>query len=81
MLCILCYEKLIIDLFNEKQNLQMKFMGKQKKNPSVSCWWFRVDILGQMTDHALNNPLQVYGPEATMTGICKQAIECIMAAA
>lgn len=25
--------------------------------------------------------LQVYGPEATMTGICKQAIECVMAAA
>lgn len=25
--------------------------------------------------------LQVYGPEATMTGICKQAIECIGAAA
>ncbi|RVW43436.1 ATP-citrate synthase alpha chain protein 1 [Vitis vinifera] len=26
-------------------------------------------------------PLEVYGPEATMTGICKQAIECIGAAA
>ncbi|CAI0434689.1 unnamed protein product, partial [Linum tenue] len=26
-------------------------------------------------------PLEVYGPEATMTGICKQAIECISAAA
>ncbi|KAG5520885.1 hypothetical protein RHGRI_033449 [Rhododendron griersonianum] len=26
-------------------------------------------------------PLEVYGPEATMTGICKQAIECITAAA
>lgn len=25
--------------------------------------------------------LQVYGPEATMTGICKQAIDCIMAEA
>lgn len=25
-------------------------------------------------------PIEVYGPEATMTGICKQAIECIMAA-
>lgn len=24
---------------------------------------------------------QVFGPEATMTGICKQAIECIMSAA
>lgn len=33
-------------------------------------------------DFCLNNPsLQVYGPEATMTGICKQAIECVMAAA
>ncbi|KAF3454726.1 hypothetical protein FNV43_RR05174 [Rhamnella rubrinervis] len=29
----------------------------------------------------LGVPLQVYGPEATMTGICKQAIECIMSAA
>lgn len=26
-------------------------------------------------------PLEVYGPEATMTGICKEAIECITAAA
>ncbi|KAG5604588.1 hypothetical protein H5410_026080 [Solanum commersonii] len=26
-------------------------------------------------------PIEVYGPEETMTGICKQAIECITAAA
>ncbi|OWM89659.1 ATP-citrate synthase alpha chain protein 1 [Punica granatum] len=26
-------------------------------------------------------PIEVYGPEATMTGICKQAIECISVAA
>ncbi|CAL5184633.1 unnamed protein product [Lathyrus oleraceus] len=26
-------------------------------------------------------PIQVYGPEATMTGICKQAIQCITASA
>ncbi|XP_071736440.1 ATP-citrate synthase alpha chain protein 2 [Rutidosis leptorrhynchoides] len=26
-------------------------------------------------------PIEVYGPEATMTGICKQAIECITTAA
>ncbi|KAL9364034.1 hypothetical protein Peur_041907 [Populus x canadensis] len=26
-------------------------------------------------------PIEVYGPEVTMTGICKQAIECITAAA
>ncbi|KAL9271679.1 ATP-citrate synthase alpha chain protein 1-like protein [Drosera capensis] len=26
-------------------------------------------------------PIEVYGPEATMTGICKQAIECVSAAA
>ncbi|XP_070671769.1 ATP-citrate synthase alpha chain protein 2 isoform X2 [Malus domestica] len=26
----------------------------------------------------LGVPLEVYGPEATMTGICKQAIECIV---
>ncbi|XP_057458507.1 ATP-citrate synthase alpha chain protein 2-like [Lotus japonicus] len=26
-------------------------------------------------------PIEVYGPEATMTGICKQAIQCITAAA
>ncbi|ERN02340.1 hypothetical protein AMTR_s00096p00027330 [Amborella trichopoda] len=26
-------------------------------------------------------PLEVYGPEATMTGICKEAIDCITAAA
>ncbi|XP_042456361.1 ATP-citrate synthase alpha chain protein 2-like [Zingiber officinale] len=29
----------------------------------------------------LGIPLEVYGPEATMTGICKQAIDCITAAA
>ncbi|XP_078161129.1 ATP-citrate synthase alpha chain protein 2-like isoform X1 [Carex rostrata] len=29
----------------------------------------------------LGIPLEVYGPEATMTGICKQAIDCIMASA
>ncbi|TVU49714.1 hypothetical protein EJB05_01040 [Eragrostis curvula] len=28
----------------------------------------------------LGVPIEVYGPEATMTGICKQAIDCIMAA-
>ncbi|GAY58823.1 hypothetical protein CUMW_189770 [Citrus unshiu] len=28
----------------------------------------------------LGIPLEVYGPEATMTGICKQAIDCIMSA-
>ncbi|KAL9240755.1 hypothetical protein vseg_014938 [Gypsophila vaccaria] len=27
----------------------------------------------------LGVPLEVYGPEATMTGICKQAIDCIVA--
>ncbi|CAL9153715.1 unnamed protein product, partial [Musa hybrid cultivar] len=29
----------------------------------------------------LGIPLEVYGPEATMTGICKQAIDCVMSAA
>ncbi|GJR52801.1 ATP-citrate synthase alpha chain protein 1-like protein [Tanacetum coccineum] len=29
----------------------------------------------------LGIPIEVYGPEATMTGICKQAIECITVAA
>ncbi|KAI8011462.1 ATP-citrate synthase alpha chain protein 2 [Camellia lanceoleosa] len=29
----------------------------------------------------LGVPLEVFGPEATMTGICKQAIECIMSEA
>ncbi|KAJ6928523.1 hypothetical protein NC652_012594 [Populus alba x Populus x berolinensis] len=29
----------------------------------------------------LGVPLEVYGPEATMTGICKQAIDCIMSTA
>ncbi|PWZ33725.1 ATP-citrate synthase alpha chain protein 2 [Zea mays] len=28
----------------------------------------------------LGVPIEVYGPEATMTGICKEAIDCIMAA-
>ncbi|XP_031499000.1 ATP-citrate synthase alpha chain protein 2 isoform X1 [Nymphaea colorata] len=29
----------------------------------------------------LGVPLEVYGPEATMTGICKRAIDCVMSAA
>ncbi|GMN44105.1 hypothetical protein TIFTF001_013308 [Ficus carica] len=29
----------------------------------------------------LGVPLEVYGPEATMTGICKEAIDCIMSTA
>ncbi|XP_078169242.1 ATP-citrate synthase alpha chain protein 3 [Carex rostrata] len=29
----------------------------------------------------LGVPIEVYGPEATMTGICKRAIDCIMASA
>ncbi|VAI28325.1 unnamed protein product [Triticum turgidum subsp. durum] len=29
----------------------------------------------------LGLPIEVYGPEATMTGICKQAIDCVMAEA
>ncbi|URD84888.1 ATP-grasp domain [Musa troglodytarum] len=29
----------------------------------------------------LGVPLEVYGPEATMTGICKEAIDCVMSAA
>jgi hypothetical protein len=31
MLCILCYEKLIIDLFNEKQKSPNEVYGKAKK--------------------------------------------------
>ncbi|KAF5443126.1 hypothetical protein F2P56_035713 [Juglans regia] len=31
--------------------------------------------------HQIGIPIEVYGPDATMTGICKQAIECITAAA
>ncbi|GER51536.1 ATP-citrate synthase [Striga asiatica] len=39
--------------------------------------------LARMRDLAdeIGLPIEVYGPEATMTGICKQAIECISAAA
>lgn len=32
-------------------------------------------------DHPMTCLLQVYGPEATMTGICKEAIDCVMSAA
>ncbi|KAI9076121.1 hypothetical protein K1719_041935 [Acacia pycnantha] len=33
------------------------------------------------TRESIGIPIQVYGPEETMTGICKQAIQCIIAAA
>lgn len=35
----------------------------------------------RMLGEEIGIPIEVYGPEATMTGICKQAIECISAAA
>ncbi|KAJ8451625.1 hypothetical protein Cgig2_018259 [Carnegiea gigantea] len=35
----------------------------------------------RMLGEEIGIPIQVYGPEATMTGICKQAIDCITAAA
>lgn len=35
----------------------------------------------RMLGEEIGIPIEVYGPEATMTGICKQAIDCITAAA
>uniref|UniRef100_A0A7C8YXC6 ATP citrate synthase n=1 Tax=Opuntia streptacantha TaxID=393608 RepID=A0A7C8YXC6_OPUST len=35
----------------------------------------------RMLGEEIGIPIEVYGPEATMTGICKQAIDCISAAA
>ncbi|KMT07221.1 hypothetical protein BVRB_6g148560 [Beta vulgaris subsp. vulgaris] len=35
----------------------------------------------RMLGEEIGIPIEVYGPEATMTGICKQAIECIEVAA
>ncbi|XWS58055.1 hypothetical protein CRYUN_Cryun08bG0002300 [Craigia yunnanensis] len=45
--------------------------------PNYQTGLSRMRTLGE----ELGVPLEVYGPEATMTGICKQAIDCIMSEA
>ncbi|XP_020520561.1 ATP-citrate synthase alpha chain protein 2 isoform X2 [Amborella trichopoda] len=49
----------------------------RRGGPNYQTGLARMRVLGE----ELGVPLEVYGPEATMTGICKQAIECIMSAA
>ncbi|RWW56888.1 hypothetical protein BHE74_00036353 [Ensete ventricosum] len=39
------------------------------------------EVLQLLLSRRCSTLLQVYGPEATMTGICKQAIDCIVSAA
>ncbi|KAG6408620.1 hypothetical protein SASPL_131638 [Salvia splendens] len=46
----------------------------RRGGPNYQTGLARMRALGE----ELGVPIEVYGPEATMTGICKQAIECIM---
>ncbi|KAG5244613.1 ATP-citrate synthase alpha chain protein [Salix suchowensis] len=49
----------------------------RRGGPNYQTGLAKMRTLGQ----ELGVPLEVYGPEATMTGICKQAIDCIMSTA
>lgn len=49
----------------------------RRGGPNYQMGLAKMRTLGQ----EIGIPLEVYGPEATMTGICKEAIECISAAA
>ncbi|KAM0965771.1 hypothetical protein FF1_021732 [Malus domestica] len=46
----------------------------RKGGPNYQTGLAKMSALGE----ELGVPLEVYGPEATMTEICKQAIECIV---
>ncbi|KAF2618037.1 hypothetical protein F2Q68_00040556 [Brassica cretica] len=46
----------------------------RRGGPNYQTGLARMRALGE----ELGVPLEVYGPEATMTGICKRAIDCIM---
>ncbi|KAL1535003.1 ATP-citrate synthase alpha chain protein 3 [Salvia divinorum] len=46
----------------------------RRGGPNYETDLVRLRALGE----ELGVPIEVYGPEAKMTGICKQAIECIM---
>ncbi|WZZ79882.1 hypothetical protein YC2023_100454 [Brassica napus] len=46
----------------------------RRGGPNYQNGLARMRALGE----ELGVPLEVYGPEATMTGICKRAIDCIM---
>ncbi|KAK4763683.1 hypothetical protein SAY87_013121 [Trapa incisa] len=49
----------------------------RRGGPNYQRGLAKMRVLGE----EIGIPIEVYGPEATMTGICKQAIECISAAA
>ncbi|PSS28502.1 ATP-citrate synthase alpha chain protein like [Actinidia chinensis var. chinensis] len=49
----------------------------RRGGPNYQRGLAKMRILGE----EIGIPIEVYGPEATMTGICKQAIQCITAAA
>ncbi|XP_048233328.1 ATP-citrate synthase alpha chain protein 1 isoform X1 [Ricinus communis] len=49
----------------------------RRGGPNYQRGLAKMRILGE----EIGIPIEVYGPEATMTGICKQAIDCITAAA
>ncbi|CAA6662162.1 unnamed protein product [Spirodela intermedia] len=50
---------------------------RKKRRPNYKTGLAKMRVLGE----ELGVPLEVYGPEATMTGICKEAIDCVMSAA
>jgi ATP citrate (pro-S)-lyase len=50
-------------------------MYVRRGGPNYQTGLAKMRVLGK----ELGVPIEVFGPEATMTGICKQAIDCIMA--
>ncbi|CAA2982843.1 Hypothetical predicted protein [Olea europaea subsp. europaea] len=72
---VLQYAKVVIDESKLKAARMHSYVGRGGPNYQKG--------LAKMRPIAeeIGIPIEVYGPEATMTGICKQAIECITAAA
>ncbi|GFY91555.1 ATP-citrate lyase A-2 [Actinidia rufa] len=70
--------KLILTLLTEpKLRAARMHLYVRRGGPNYQRGLAKMRTLGE----EIGIPIEVYGPEATMTGICKQAIQCITAAA
>ncbi|KAI9076104.1 hypothetical protein K1719_041929 [Acacia pycnantha] len=69
----------IIRALKEKEQLEAAriHIYVKREGPNYQKGLAKLRALGE----SIGIPIQVYGPEETMTGICKQAIQCIIAAA
>ncbi|KAL2903307.1 ATP-citrate synthase alpha chain protein 1 [Bienertia sinuspersici] len=85
---VLQYARVVIDCATadpdgKKRALESKLKAAQihiyvrRGGPNYQKGLAKMRMLGE----EIGIPIEVYGPEATMTGICKQAIECIDVAA